>query len=337
MGLCGFLYVLDLQFAVMLHCAIMPIHFCIGYVRTMWFKNLSLFRFTEAFTLTVDELTEKLEAMRFRPCGGHEEFSFGWTAPLGKAGHPLVHTANGYIMLCVKKEERVLPTAVVNEMVQEKTAETEEQQGRKLSKKERTQLKDELVFDLLPRAFTFSRKTYAYIDPKGGWLVVDAASAKSAEDLLSLLRKSLGSLPAVPVNTVNNPVTIMTQWLVSQQAPDGIVVEDECELRSPEEEGSVIRCKRHDLALPEIQNHLDSGKEVIKLAMNWADRLSFVMDKNFSIKRLRFLDLVQDQLKDVDIEDEATRFDVDFAIMSAELGVFLPILLELFGGEARLK
>jgi recombination associated protein RdgC len=80
---------------------------------------------------------------------------------------------------------------------------------------------------------------------------------------------------------------------------------------------------------------LDSGKEVIKLAMLWADRLSFIMNKNFSIKRLRFLDLVQDQLKDMDIEDEATRFDVDFAIMSAELGVFLPRLLELFGGEKR--
>lgn len=299
----------------------------------MWFKNLSLFRFTEPFTLASDELAEKLEALRFRPCGAHEVASFGWTAPLGKAEQSLVHATNGYMMLCIKKEERVLPTAVVNEMIQEKAAEAEEQQGRKLSKKERTRLKDELIFDLLPRAFTFSRKIYAYIDPQGGWLVVDAASSSSAEDLLTLLRKSLGSLPAAPVNTVNNPVTIMTQWLVSQQTPGSIVIEDECELRSPGEEGSIIRCKRHDLALPEIQNHLDSGKEVIKLAMNWADRLSFVMDKNFSIKRLRFLDLVQDQLKELDVEDDAARFDVDFAIMSTELGLFLPQMIELFGGE----
>lgn len=301
----------------------------------MWFKNLSLFRFTEPFTLPADELADKLEALRFRPCGPHEESSFGWTAPLGKAEQALVYATNGYMMLCVKKEERVLPTAVVNEMIQEKAAEAEEQQGRKLSKKERTNLKDELIFDLLPKAFTFSRKTYAYIDPKGGWLVVDAASANKAEDLLTLLRKSLGSLAAVPINTADNPVTIMTQWLVTQQTPTDIVVEDECELLSPGEEGSVIRCKRHDLALPEIQNHLDSGKEVIKLAVSWANHLSFIMDKSFSIKRLRFLDLVQDQLNDMDIEDEATRFDVDFSIMSAELSVFLPRLIELFGGVAK--
>ncbi|ESS71374.1 recombination-associated protein RdgC [Methyloglobulus morosus KoM1] len=297
----------------------------------MWFKNLSLFRITEPFTFDPDELAEKMEALRFRPCGAHEESSYGWAAPMGNSGQALVHATNGYMMLCVKKQERVLPTAVVNEMLQEKLADQEEQQGRKLSKKERTRLKDELIFDLFPRAFTFSRKTYAYIDPKGGWLVVDAASSNKAEDLLSLLRRSLGSLPAVPINTTNNPVTVMTQWLVSQQTPDDIVVEDECELRSPGEEASIIRCKRQDLALPEIQNHLDSGKEVIQLALSWADRLSFVLDKNLAIKRLRFLDLVQDQLKELDIEDEATRFDVDFAIMSAELGLFLPRIIALFG------
>ncbi|WP_411725562.1 recombination-associated protein RdgC [Methyloglobulus sp.] len=301
----------------------------------MWFKNLSLFRFTEPFTLNADELAEKLDALRLRPCGAHEESSFGWTAPSGKSETSLAHATNGYMMLCVKKQERVLPPAVVNEMIQEKVVEAEEQQGRQLSKKERSRLKEELIFDLLPRAFTFSRKTYAYIDPKGGWLVVDTASANKAEDLLGLLRKSLGSLPAVPINTVNNPVTIMTQWLVSQETPTDIVVEDECELRSPGEDASAIRCKRQDLGLPEIQNHLDSGKEAILVALSWADRLSFILDKNFSIKRLRFLDLVQDQLEDIEVEGEDMRFDADFSIMSAELGLFLPRLIKLFGGVVK--
>lgn len=299
----------------------------------MWFKNLSVFRLTEAFTLTSEELEQKLEALAFRPCGPHEEFSFGWTAPLGKTSVQRVHNTNGFLMLCVKKEERVLPASVVNELVQEKITEKEEQQARKLSKKERTEIKDELIFDLLPKAFTFSRKIYAYIDPKGGWIIVDAASAKSAEDLLSLLRKSLGSLPVVPLNTIDKPTTVMTQWLLDNQAPDDIVIEDECELRSPEEAGGIIRCKRHDLALPEIKNHLDTGKVVIKLAVSWADRLAFIVDENLSIKRLRFLDLIQDQVSDIETDTEAAQFDVDFAIMSEELAKFLPRLVELFGGE----
>jgi recombination associated protein RdgC len=308
-------------------------HYFIGYQLPMWFKNLSVFRLTEAFTLSTEELEQQLEALSFHPCGLHEESSFGWTSPLGKSSQQLVHGTNGFMMLCGKKEERVLPAAVVNELVQEKILEKEEQQARKLSKKERTEIKDELIFELLPKAFTFSRKIYAYIDPKGGWLIVDAASTKSAEDLVSLLRKCLGSLPTVPINTIEKPTTTMTQWLLNNQAPDDITIEDECELRSPEEAGGIIRCKRHDLTLPEIKNHLDTGKEVIKLAVSWADRISFIVDENLAIKRLRFLDLIQDQVTDIETGDEAAQFDVDFSIMSAELANFLPRLIELFGGE----
>jgi recombination associated protein RdgC len=300
----------------------------------MWFKNLALYRFTEPFTLAADELEEKLNDKRFRPCGSHEEFSLGWTSPVGNATEQLIHASNGFMMLCLKKEEKVIPVAVINEMLQEKVSEKEDQEARKLSKKERSTIKDELIFELLPRAFSFSKKTYAYIDPKGGWMVVDAASAKKAEDLLSHLRKCLGSLPVVPVNTVDKPTVIMTQWLADKNSiVKDLLVEDECELRSTEDEGSIIRCKRHDLALPEITNHLDNGKQVIKLALNWTDRLSFIIDENLAIKRLKFLDLIQDQVADIEADDEIAQFDADFSIMTLELANFLPRLLEIFGGE----
>lgn len=300
----------------------------------MWFKNLTLFRFTETFTLTPAELEDKLQALAFKPCGAHEEASMGWTAPLGNQSNQLVHSSNGFLMLCLKREEKVLPAPVIAELVDEKIAQVEEQEGRKLGKKERTALKDELIFELLPKAFAFSRKTYAYIDPKGGWLVVDAASNKKAEDLLSLLRKCLGSLPAVPPVTVTKPVTMMTQWLTEDTLPPSdIVIEDECELRSPDETASIIRCKRHDLNAPEIKNHFDSGKQVIKLAITWNDRLSLVLDENLGIKRLKFLDVIQEQAADTTANNAAEQFDVDFAIMTLELAEFFPRLLELFDGE----
>ncbi|WP_419640894.1 recombination-associated protein RdgC [Thiolapillus sp.] len=299
----------------------------------MWFKNLALFRFTEPLQIDAAELEQKLDAMRFRPCGSHEEFSFGWTPPLGQSAQQLVHAANGFLMICANKEEKVLPPAVVNELLQERIQEAETQQARRLPKKERDALKDELLFELLPRAFSFSRQTYAYIDPKSGWLIVDAASSKKAEDLASLLRKCLGSLPVTPPLTRQRPVDVMTDWLNTGQAPKDISIENECELRSPEEDGGLIRCKRQDLSAPEIKNHLDTGKQVIKLAVSWADRLSFIVDENLAIKRLAFLDLIQDQLADIETDDRAEQFDAEFSIMSLELANFVPRLLELFGGE----
>ncbi len=301
----------------------------------MWFKNLAVYRFTEPFTVSAEQLEEKLAEKRFHPCGSHDESSFGWTSPLGKASEQLVHAANGFFMVALKKEEKVVPTAVVNEMLQEKIDEIEEREARKLARKERARIKDELIFELLPRAFAFSRKTYAYIDAKGGWVVVDAAAAKKAEDLLSTLRQCLGSLPVVPLNTADNPVAIMTGWLMNGTSPADFAIEDECELRSQSDEGAIVRCKRHDLTLPEIKNHLDNDKQVIKLALNWSDRLSFVLDEHLAVKRLKFLDLIQDQVADIDAGTEIERFDADFSIMTMELANFLPRLLELFGGENR--
>jgi recombination associated protein RdgC len=299
----------------------------------MWFKNLAIYRLTEHFSLSPMELEEKLDSMRFTPCTGHSEFSYGWTAPIGRTSEQLIHQANGFMMLCATKEEKVLPSSVINEMLADKIATKEEQEARQLSKKERSDIKEELIFDLLPRAFSFSKKTYAYIDPKGGWLIVDAASAKKAEELISFLRKNLGSLPVIPVSTKEKPVSTMTQWLLNNESPTDLLVEDECELRAPEEAGGIIRCKRQDLAAPEIKNHLDTGKQVIKLALSWSDRLSFILDENLSIKRLIFLDLVQDQVAETESSSAEEQFDVDFIIMSQELSDFLPHLLEFFGGE----
>lgn len=299
----------------------------------MWFKNLAVYRFTEPFTLDANALEQQLQQQPFHACGSHDEFSFGWTSPLGRASDMLVHANNGFLMLCGKKEEKVVPASVINEMLQERINEIEEREARKLPGKERSRIKDELIFELLPRAFSFSRKTYAYIDSQGGWLVVDAASAKKAEDMLGQLRKCLGTLPIVPITATAKPASVMTQWLIDNTSPKDILIEDECELRSPEEEGSIIRCKRHDLALPEIKNHLDSGKQVIKLAMSWAERISFVLDESLAVKRLKFLDLIQEQAADIEAFDDVEQFDADFSIMTAELAQFLPRLLELFTAE----
>jgi len=297
----------------------------------MWFKNLSIYRLTKPFVFTSAELEQKLEAMRFKPCGSHDEFSFGWTAPCPES-EQLVHSSNGFLMVCGKKEEKLLPSSVVNEIYVEKANEQEANTGRKLSAKQRKELKEEIIFDLLPRAFSHSGKTYAYIDVKNGWVVVDSASSNKAEGLLSCVRSCLGSFPVVPLKTERTPVFMMTTWADGEVMPHGVILNDECELKSQDEDGAVVRCKKHDLHLPEIKNHLKAGKQVTKLALSWDDRLAFVLDENLAVKRLQFYELVQSKALDLNTETSQQRFDADFAIMTAELEEFLPKLAEWFGG-----
>ncbi|MEN8260052.1 MAG: recombination-associated protein RdgC [Pseudomonadota bacterium] len=299
----------------------------------MWFKNLTAYRFTESFSLSPADLERQLEPHAFRPCGKLAPFSCGWTAPLGRSASQLVHSSNGFMMICAAKEEKILPASVINELTGERIDEIEAREARRLRKKERDSIRDEVMDELLPKAFSHTRRTYAYIDPKHGWLVVDAATAKKAEELTGFLRKSIDSLLISPPATNERPATVMTRWLSENSAPKDLTVEDECDLRSPEKEGGIVRCKRHDLYSPEIHSHLVAGKEAIKLALTWNDRLAFLLDENLGIKRLRFLDIIQDQAAEADTADDAAHFDVDFSIMSLELAAFLPRLLELFGGE----
>lgn len=297
----------------------------------MWFKNLQLYRLTESFDLTAEQLHEKLLSDATKPCQGLDTFTLGWDRPLGRDGQLLTHAADGCIMVCARREERVLPSAVIREVLDEKVAEIEDSEARQVRRKEKMQLKDEIIVDLLPRAFTRSSKTFAYIDTQQGWVIVDSVSAKKAEDLLSLMRKSLGSFKVKPFEVNQAPSAILTSWLKGT-APSGIELQDECELRDTGEEGGIVRLRRHDLDGSEIEAHLDAGKAVVKLAVNWQDRLACILADDTSIKRLKFLDVIQEEAADAEADDAAARFDVDFSLMSLELRKFIQQIIEIYGG-----
>ena len=143
---------------------------------------------------------------------------------------------------------------------------------------------------------------------------------------------SLGSLPAVPCTTKENATAVLTQWLAGD-LPADFALEQDYELREPGDEGAVLRCRRQDPTTDEVQSHLRSGKHAVKLAVEWNERLSCVLDAQLAIKRLRFSDVVLEESAQVEAEDEASRIDADFAFMTLELSRFIPRLVEVFGGE----
>jgi len=299
----------------------------------MWFRNLQLYRLSQPFKYSAEELHDKLEDKAFRPCGSLELSTIGWSSPLGRDGELLTHAANGCIMLCARQEARLLPASVVREVLADKVAEIEANEGRRVHRKEQALLRDEITMDLLPRAFTRSNRMFAYIDPKNGWLIVDSATSGKAEELLTLLRESLGTLQVKPFQFQQAPASVLTEWLTAG-APDGFVIQQEAELREPLEDGGIVRCRRQDLDAAEVAAHLAAGKQVVSLAVEWNERIGCVFSEDMSIKRLKFLDVIQDEAADTEADDAAARFDVDFALMNLELARFIPRYIDVFGGMA---
>ncbi|MGM0768855.1 MAG: recombination-associated protein RdgC [Pseudomonadota bacterium] len=302
----------------------------------MWFRNARVFRFTKPFDISAEALEEKLQGDAFKPCGPQETTRQGWVPPLGKHSDMLVHSTNGYHLIALRKEDKILPGSVVKEMVEERAEAIELEQSRKVRRKEKDEIKEQVMMEMLPQAFSKNRRSFAYLAPQDGLLVVDAGSSKQAEDLASFLRKSLGSLPVRPPAVEQAPAFTFTGWLnESIDLPGTLELGTECELKDPSEDGGVVRCKGLDLKADEIRNHLDAGMQVTKLALTWEDNLSFVLDEELGIKRLKFGDTLQEKLDDVDADDAAARFDAAFALMTLELARLIPGLLDALGGEDR--
>ena len=136
-----------------------------------------------------------------------------------------------------------------------------------------------------------------------------------------------------PLNVKIAPASSMTQWVKDNQAPEQLQIGDECELRDTSEDGGVVRCKRQDLASDEIQLHLSTGKQVSQLALQWQEKLSFVLDDKLTLKRVKFEDLLREEADDNAGDDMASQLDASFTIMASTLSELLPAITNALGGE----
>lgn len=296
----------------------------------VWFKNVMIYRLTSELTLESEQLEEQLQETKFTPCTQHDMSKFGWSCPL--SGSDLLHFSQGKQFLLIShKEDKLLPTNVVKAETEQRIAELEEKEARKLKKTEKQAVKDQVISVLLPRAFSKHQFTAIWLDLESQLVYIDAASSKRAEDALALLRKTLGSLPVVPISFTLTPAEVMTNWVAKGYTPNWLNLLEEAELKSFETD-SIIRCKRQDLEAEEIAQHLQAGKFITKLAIEWETHFSCVLNEDATLSRLKFADEVREKNDDILKEDIAQRFDADFLLMTEELKLFTQKIIEEFGG-----
>lgn len=296
------------------------------------FKNLQVYKLPKPWNVQSAELAQQLTTKAFRPCGSMEMESRGWIPPAGKGD--LVHAVGGHWMIALCIEKKLLPSSVINQVVQERAEEIEEQQGHRPGRKQLRELKELIISELLPRAFSTRSTIRAWVDPKNGWLAMDAAGAAKAETLIETLHRSVDDFPLALLKTALSPAAAMASWLAGNEAPAGFTIDRDCELKANAEEKPSVRYARHPLEGDEIRRHLTAGKVPTRLAMTWNDRLSFVLTDKQEIKRLAFLDVVMESVEE-QAETAEDVFDADFTIMAGELTRFLPDLVEALGGELK--
>ncbi|HYF59912.1 MAG TPA: recombination-associated protein RdgC [Burkholderiaceae bacterium] len=304
----------------------------------MWFKNLIVLRVPAGWELDVDTLADALLPAAFVEAGAVEEERAGWVPP--RDGETSLVVATGrHLLVSLRQERKLLPARVITQFVKQRAERIEAEEGFKPGRKRMKELKEAVRDELLPRAFSLSTDTRAWIDPVGGWLAVDAASPSRADAVIGLLAKCLDGFPARPLKTVQSPAASMTRWLVDDDAPAGFTIDQDAVLAARDTKATV-RYANQSLEAEDIARHTKAGKQCTRLAMTWADRVSFVLTESLSIRRVRPLDVLKEsEAGSAAGADAEERFLSDFALMAGETSSMLAGIVEALGGalpDARL-
>ena len=295
----------------------------------MIFKNATIFRLADSIETDSTTLQAAFNSKTFIPCSGVRPSSFGWVSPI--PDQALIHQVAGCLLICAKREDKVVPSTALADTLNEKIQRLETLEDRPIRAKEKQRLKEDALAELLPRALPKSKKIFGYISHSESLMVLDTSSAAEAEMFLGCLRETLGTLKVVPPQVKSKPIDIFTHWLRTRQLPEHFSFGDQCDLFDPEE-GSSVTLRKQDLATSEVRVHLDAGKSCTKLSLIWHGDLKVTVDKDLVLRQIKILSSDDS----MDEEDDLTaKLDAAFVNMTLELSRFLPALFSALGGESR--
>ena len=296
------------------------------------FKNLIVYRIGPDWSATVEHMEEALAPARFVECGATQQKSIGWIEPRGEKHGALVESVGGQRILKLQIETKAVPGSVVKRKAQEQIEHIEATTGRKPGKREIKDIREDALLALLPMAFTKQSSVWVWIDLASRLLMTDAGSQVKADEVITALVSAMPGLPLTLLQTTVSPQVAMTQWLTAaspEEWPLRVSVERECELKSNDEEKSVVKFTRHNLLNDEIRHHVKQGKLPVKLALSWDGRVGFVLTESTQLKKISFLEGVFEGAG----AGREDGFDADVAIATGELGKLIADLIEALGGE----
>lgn len=292
----------------------------------MWFRNLQVYRITSG-NITLNSLEEALSNHALQPCLQMEMQSRGWMTPREESQN-FVYAYGQQWLIALGVEKKLLPAGVINQQAKDHLAKMEQMQGYKPGKKQIRDIKEATIIELMPRAFTQRHKTYAWIDAVKNRLIIDTASTQKADELVEVLVKSMHGLTLAPLETQTSPSSAMTRWLSGTDLPSIFSIDRDCELQGMNDEKATVKYTHHVLEAEETARHIRAGKKVIKLAMTWDSKISFVLHDNLQLRRIVPQDIVKEST-----EDAEELFVSDFAIMTGELSQLITEMVDALGSE----
>lgn len=292
----------------------------------MWFKQVTPFRLLELPEKRY--LDESLGNSWFTEPQGLDWFSEGFTHP-NAFTDLAVFEAQKSMLINLMREEKVLPSAAIKHKLDEQVVKIQTAEGRNVGRREKHELREAIIDDLLPKALIKSSCTYGLF--AGEWLFVDTANHRKAENLLTKLREALGGLSAQHPAPRQSPASLMTNWLLQGEAQGRFMLDSDVTLVGAGDVAPKIKISRKDLTAEDVVQHAKNGMTATELGLIWNGRVAFILTQDLTLKRIQWLDVVQEEAEGSCDDAESMAYATQL-LMEAALSTILGELVDLLGG-----
>lgn len=293
-------------------------------IRSAWIYGVPL------PTAATDTMRQQVEEHLFQDPASSQAASMGFA--LNLSTKEFITDFDGGWSLTVRIDEKVLPPAAVTKAVNEKIAEIEEREERRIYRKEKLAIKDDVVASMLSRAFIKTKIVPVFYYAKTQLLVIACGTASDAESIVSLMREAFGSLKAVPFQ-IDNLCAVLTSGLC-KYIEDGdtdlgpFALGDYLQLQNDmSEDRLAFKSGNDDISLDAVVDALQSGYRVTSLSLH-GPSVSFKLSPQFAFKQVVFDDAVAD---DQETEDPAQLWIHEATVQVMLLCHQVELLLELSG------
>ena len=93
----------------------------------------------------------------------------------------------------------------------------------------------------------------------------------------------------------------------------------------------VVKVSKQDLTADEVVQHVKNGKTVTQLGLVWREQLAFVLTQDFTLKRIQYLDILQEEAE-THGDDAASMTFASQILMTEAVSTMLEELVSYLGG-----
>lgn len=222
--------------------------------------------------------------------------------------------------------EKVVPPSTIKQETAKLVKEEAERTSAKVKKYREQEIKVAVTDDLVSRALTKMTEVDGYF--ADGYLIVNTASVKVCELLISAIREALGQFTCEPIWTEKSPQHVLAEAMLgNNMLADCLTITDNVALFDLGTPATTVRTTSHPMD-EDVLQHVRNGMQVHAIGLEMNGRLSFVLTNKLQVKSINFTDLWKsEEILDEDERDDAA----DALLMKAEYKRLFGALDESFG------